>query len=81
MIHLGTDPDVLSNTARILLTAVLDPPKRKTDRPAPPLIAEFFGLHKAGKDTQLVEVDRWFKREGFRVFIQRESAEEHTVLR
>ncbi|MBI2038892.1 MAG: CYTH domain-containing protein [Candidatus Niyogibacteria bacterium] len=80
MIHLGTDPDVLSDAARVMLRR-LDAPKRKTDIPVPPLIAEFFGMHKAGKDTQLVEVDRWAKRNGFNAFIERESAEADEIRR
>ncbi|MEK7464557.1 MAG: CYTH domain-containing protein [Patescibacteria group bacterium] len=53
----------------------LDAPRKKTDIPIKPIIVEFFGTAKAGKDRQLVEVERWFRRQGFQFLIRQESAE------
>ncbi|GEM_PF-2428492 len=49
--------------------------RHKTDVPIPPIVGEIFGLHKAGKDTQLVKLDRWFRRQGYAVWMPQESAE------
>ncbi len=53
----------------------LDAPLRKTDTPHKPLIIELFGDAKSGKDTQTQELDRWFRRRGFKVLVHQESAE------
>ncbi|MBI1957140.1 MAG: CYTH domain-containing protein [Candidatus Niyogibacteria bacterium] len=78
MIHLGTDPDVLTSTAKMVLKRI-DPPKKKKDIPTPPLIIELFGMHKAGKDTQLIGLDQWMRRQGFRVLVRQESAETEEI--
>ena len=66
--------DVSNDIARHLLSK-LDPPRKKSQVPAKPIVVEFMGLHKAGKDSNLVELDRWFKRRGYQVLIRQESAE------
>src|SRR3989344_8701133 len=66
--------DVLSDMARLVLSK-LDPPRKKSQIPAKPIVIEFMGLHKAGKDTNLVELDRWFRRRKYQVLIHQESAE------
>lgn len=70
--------DISSDIARYILTK-LDPAKKKTDTPVKPIIAEFFGIPKAGKDTQLVYMDRWFRRRGYQVLIHQESAETEEI--
>ena len=75
---LGKDPDILADAARVILQKI-DPKKHKKEYPTPPIISEFFGLHKAGKDTQLTELDRWFKRQKFNVVIRQESAEAEPI--
>lgn len=73
-----THPEVLSDTARYILGR-LDPPRKKSQIPVKPIVVEFMGLHKAGKDSNLVELDRWFKRRGFQVLIRQESAETRDI--
>lgn len=68
------NPDVASDFAKHLLSK-LDPPRKKSQTPIKPIVVEFMGLHKAGKDSNLVELDRWFKRRGYQVLIRQESAE------
>ncbi len=70
--------DVSSDIARYIL-GKLDPAKKKTDMPVKPIITEFFGIPKAGKDTQLVHLDRWFRRRGYQVLIHQESAETEEI--
>lgn len=73
MLHMHQD-QVLNDVAKLIL-GKLDPPTRKSEIPAKPIVVEFMGLHKAGKDTNLVELDRWFKRRKYNVLIHQESAE------
>ena len=70
--------DVLSDMARLVLSK-LDPPRKKSQIPAKPIVIEFMGLHKAGKDTNLVELDRWFRRRKYQVLIHQESAENKDI--
>ncbi len=53
----------------------LDEPRRKSERPVKPALGELFGMAKAGKDRQLVRLDRWFRQSKFRVLVHQESAE------
>lgn len=71
-------PDTMEDTARVILRE-LDAPRRKSDVPIKPIIAEFLGLPKSGKDTQANELDRWFRRLGFHVLIHQESAETRDI--
>ncbi len=66
--------DVSGDIAKHIL-GKLDPPRKKSQVPVKPIVVEFMGLHKAGKDSNLVELDRWFKRRGYQVLIRQESAE------
>lgn len=57
----------------------LDTPRRKSEMPIRPLMIEMFGFPKAGKDRQLVELDRWFRRSKFQVLVHQESAEAERI--
>jgi len=70
--------DTMEDIARVILQK-LDAPRRKSDVPIKPIIAEFLGLPKSGKDTQANELDRWFRRLGFQVLIHQESAETRDI--
>lgn len=59
----------------------LDSPRRKSDTPIKPFMGEMFGFPKAGKDRQLVELDRYFRRNKFQVLIHQESAEAENIRR
>lgn len=58
---------------------ILDVPCRKSDIPIKPLIVEFFGQPKAGKDNQLVRADRRFKRLKFQTLVHQEGAESEDI--
>lgn len=60
---------------------VLDAPRRKSDYPIKPMITEFIGKPKAGKDRQLVNMERLVKRLGFLVVVHQEGAETEDVRR
>lgn len=66
--------DVASDFAKHFL-GKLNTEREKTDVPVKPIIGEVVGFHKAGKDSNLVVLDRWFRRRGYRVLITQESAE------
>lgn len=70
--------DVSNDIAKFILNK-LDPLKKKSQVPAKPIVVEFMGLHKAGKDSNLVELDRWFKRRNYNVLIHQESAETREI--
>ncbi len=57
------------------ILAKLDQPTRRSEIPIKPLVLEFFGTAKSGKDRQGNEFERWFHRRGFRVLIHQESDE------
>ena len=78
MFTIGRDPEVLAGAAKIVLRCI-DVPKRKSEMPVPPIILDLWGLPKSGKDQQLVELDRWFRRQGFSVLIRQESAEAEDI--
>ncbi|MBI2627008.1 MAG: CYTH domain-containing protein [Parcubacteria group bacterium] len=57
----------------------LDAPRKKSEPPIKPIIAEINGLAKAGKDTVITEVERWFKLLKFNVLVTQESAETQEI--
>ncbi|MBI2121586.1 MAG: CYTH domain-containing protein [Candidatus Sungbacteria bacterium] len=69
-----SDQEVMNDLAGIVLKR-LDTPRAKSEDPIPPLLCEVDGTNKSGKNTTIVEVDRWFNRRGFNVRLQEESAE------
>ncbi len=75
-----TDSPVMSDLAKVIFRK-LNQRREKTEIPIKPIISEFFGLAKAGKDRQLVEMDRWFKRRKYNVTIYQESAENEKIRR
>lgn len=70
--------DVLGDIAKLIFNR-LDSPRKKSQVPIKPIVVEFMGLHKAGKDSNLVEIDRWFKRRKFNMLIRQESAETQKI--
>ncbi len=57
----------------------LDRPQRKSENPMRPIVVEFCGLAKAGKDTQLVQIDRWLRARKYKLPLLQESAENKDV--
>lgn len=72
------DEEEMTAIAKAILSR-LDEPRRKSEAPVKPIIVECFGSSKSGKDTNLNELERWFNRRGFRVYIHRESDETREV--
>lgn len=77
---LSFDPRVGVNEdiARLLFFRI-NKARERSDTPFKPLIGEMFGPPKSGKNSQLVGVERYFKRLGFQVYIPQESAEVREV--
>src|SRR3989344_2721171 len=71
-------PNEVDAIARALLQ-ILDAPRRKSDMPIKPMISEFIGKSKAGKDKQLVNMDRCMKRRRLQVLVHQEGAESEAV--
>jgi adenylate cyclase class 2 len=69
----------LATAAASAILEKLDAPRRKSEPPIKPLVYEFFGSPKSGKDTQQTTIDQWFRRRGFNVFIRQESAEAEMI--
>ncbi len=68
------DSALVGATAKAILEK-LDVPRRKSENPVKPIIVEFFGTSKAGKDTNLTGTERRFHKRGFSCLIRQESAE------
>lgn len=78
MFHIGRNPEDLSGAAKLILRCI-DIPKRKSETPVPPIIIDLWGPPKSGKDHQLVELDRYFRRQGYNVLLRQESAETEEI--